>query len=82
MPSFNIWEDQISHYDQTALKVFTRERSSNHFNIVVYNITKQAFLEKQPQVSSLGNLSVRQTIHSLQRTGFTKFPWCGNQRYL
>lgn len=46
MPSFNIWKDQISHYDQTALKVFTRERSSNHFHIVVYNITKQGFLEK------------------------------------
>lgn len=28
-----------------ALKVFNRERSSSHFNIVVYSITKQAFLE-------------------------------------
>lgn len=29
-----------------AVRVFTREKSSSHFNIVVYNITKQAFLEK------------------------------------
>lgn len=65
-----------------APKGFIWERSSSHFNMVVYDITKETLLEEDslkspPLKNCLGGSPL-----TLQRADFTKFPWCGKQEYL